>query len=72
MSLNLKALFVVFLCVLSASVILATATVAPSTVEGCELEAFTSAVNSNYLTTSGTELIGDPTGGWPSKLSRNL
>jgi hypothetical protein len=65
MNLNLKTLFVVFLCVLSASAIFTTAAVTPSTVEGCDLEVFTSAVNSNYLTASGAEPTGDPTGGWP-------
>gem|GEM_PF-4264048 len=66
---NLKVLFIAFLCLLSASIIFTTAIVALNTMERCSLEAFTSrvqsAVHSGYLMTNGTEPAGDPTGGWP-------
>ena len=65
---NLKVLFVVFLCLFSASIICNVAMTMLNAAEGWSCEAFTHAVHTGYLTTLGFEPTGDPIigdGGWP-------
>lgn len=64
---NLKVLFVAFLCLFSASVICNVTSVTLNTPQRPSCRAFVHAVHRRYLITNGTEPTGDPIGGggWP-------
>jgi len=64
---NLKVLFLVFLCLFTASIISNVSMIIRNAAEGCSCRASTNAVHTGYLTVNGTEPAGDPTGGgWPA------
>lgn len=64
---NFKVLFLVFLCLFSASIICNVAMVMLNAAETCTCRASTNAVHTGYLAVNGTESqMGDPgDGGWP-------
>ena len=64
---NLKVLFLVFLCLFSASIICNVAMIMLNAAEACACRASTNAVHLGYLAVNGTESqMGDVTdGGWP-------
>jgi len=65
--LNLKVLFVMFLCLFSASIICNAAMVTVNAAEESSCKACTHVVHTGYLTNNGADpMIGDGTGGgWP-------
>jgi hypothetical protein len=65
--LNLKVLFIVFLCLFSASIICNTAAASLDTVQEWSCEAFTCTAHAGHVTINRTEpAAGDPIGGgWP-------
>jgi len=65
--LNLKVLFVVFLCLFSVSILCNTAVATLDTVQEWSCEAFTYTAHTSHLTINGTgPTSGDPIGGgWP-------
>jgi hypothetical protein len=66
--LNLKVLFVAFLCLFSAAIICNVAMTMVNAADAWSCKAFTHAVRTGYLSTNGAEPTGDPIGGgggWP-------
>jgi len=65
---NLKVLFVAFLCLFSAAIICNVAMTMVNAADGWSYNALTHAVHTGYLTTLGFEPTGDiieGDGGWP-------
>ena len=65
---NLKVLFVAFLCLFSASIICSVAMTMSNAADGWSCKAFTHAVHTGYLATIRIQPTGDPIpgdGGWP-------
>jgi len=65
---NLKVLFLVSLCLFTASIICNIAMVMQNAAEACSCRAFTNAEHNGYITINGTEpMMGDPISGdgWP-------
>ncbi len=64
---NLKVLFLAFLCLFSASIICNVSMVMLNAAEGWSCEASRHVVHVGYILTNGTEPAGDPIvdGGWP-------
>lgn len=65
---NLKVLFLAFLCLFSASIICNIAMVMQNAAEACSYRAFTNTEHNGYITINGTEPAGGdpiPGGDWP-------